>query len=94
MSNRFLEAFRSKPAAAADRNVIAARDFVYQLFVATKGTLGACHSLHPFVGERERGWVVTREPGGGKERLLSVFLTSNGHLVARRGIRRVHNGAA
>ena len=66
---------------------------VYELFDLTDRIAGAWHVLGKVAGPRqatlakavERGWVVTREVGL-KEKLVSASLTSEGRLVARRGL--------
>jgi hypothetical protein len=88
----FLPSAKSKPAKTAGAVDIAARYFVYKLYEATDGVLGAWHVLGK-IGETpatmaravERGWVVTREVGLGKRKLVSASLTGEGRLVARKG---------
>ena len=82
----------SKPLRTAEAVDIAARHLVYKLFERTDGVQDAWHILSE-IGEKqaavaraiERGWVITREAGLGKKKLMSASLTSEGRLVARRG---------
>jgi len=72
---------------------VAARHLVYKLYDATDKLRGAWHALGNIIREKpatvaravERGWVVTREVGLGKNKLLSASLTSEGRLLARKG---------
>ena len=87
----FIPSARSKPSRTAEAIDVAARYFVYELFDVTSGILGAWHVLGK-VGERqatvakagERGWVITREVGLGKRKLVSASLTSEGRVLARK----------
>ena len=75
---------------------IAARYFVYKLFDATNGQLGAWGVLSD-IGEAkatvakavERGWIVVRQDAvnGRRKALQSASLTDEGRLVARKGLR-------
>jgi hypothetical protein len=72
---------------------VAARHLVYKLYETTDGIQGAWHVLGKIIREKpatiaravERGWVITREVGLGKKKLVSASLTSEGRLLARKG---------
>jgi hypothetical protein len=83
---------KSNPSRTAETLDFAARHLVYKPFEATDGILGAWHVLGK-IGERpatvaravERGWIVIREDGRGKNKLKSASLTSEGRVLARKG---------
>jgi len=88
----FIATTSRKPPRTADADVVAARYLVYELFDATEGIFGAWHVLEKVTEERqamvakalERGWIVTREIGPGKRKVVSASLTSEGRLLARK----------
>jgi hypothetical protein len=90
----FAPSTKAKPSRTVEAVDVAARHLVYKLYEATDGVLGAWHALGR-IGERpatvtravERGWIVTREVGLGKGKLVSASLTSEGRVLARKGLR-------
>jgi hypothetical protein len=88
----FAPTAKSKPSRTAEAVDVAARHLVYKLFEITDGVQGAWHILGK-IGEPpatvaravERGWVITREVGLGKGKLVSASLTGEGRLLARKG---------
>ena len=93
MSKRFVIASaKNKPSKTAEAIDIAARYLVYRIFEATEGMQGAWHVLGK-IAERpatiaraiERGWVIVREVGLGKGKLVRASLTGEGRLLARKG---------
>jgi len=85
---------KSKSAAPGTAEVldVAARHLVYKLYEATDGIQGAWHVLGK-IGERpatvaravERGWLIIRDVGLGKDKQVSASLTSEGRRLARKG---------
>jgi hypothetical protein len=84
----FIPTTKSKPPRTGEAVDVAARYFVYRLFDATGGELGAWQALRE-IGERpatvaravKRGWVLVRGDGAKQ----SASLTSEGRLLARKG---------
>ena len=88
----FVATTSRKPPRTADADVVAARCLVYELFDATEGLPGAWHVLEKVTEERqatvtkalERGGIIIRDIGSGKKKVVSVSLTSEGRLLARK----------
>ena len=85
---------KSKPPRTAEALDVAARYFVYKLYVPGKALTESWHPLSS-LGEAattvaravERGWVTLREVGQGRARERYAALTDEGRQVARKGLR-------
>jgi hypothetical protein len=87
-----LKATKKLPGRISDPVDIAARYLVYKLYDATDGVRDAWHALaksaeRPATVARavERGWIILREGGTGKDTPTSASLTNEGRLLARKG---------
>jgi len=73
---------------------VAARYFVYELYDATGGHVGAWKVLRDneqvqatVARAVERGWAVVREDGKGKRKVRSASLTDDGRRLALKSLR-------
>ena len=90
----FTSPTKSSPRKTGDAVDVAARYFVYELYDATSGHVGAWAVL----GERgsgqatvaravERGWAIVQENGKGKNKVRSASLTDDGRRLAIKSLR-------
>ena len=90
----FVPTNKTKPRRAGEAVDVAARYFVYELYDATGGHLGAWKVLRD-TGQTqatvaravERGWVIVREDHKGRTKVQRASLTDEGRRMGRRSLR-------
>ena len=90
----FTPTTKTKPRRTGEAVDVAARYFVYELYDATSGHVGAWKALRNdgqvqanVARAVERGWAIVRDDGKGRTKLRSASLTDEGRRMARRGLR-------
>ena len=85
---------KTKPQKIGEAVDVAARCFVYELYDATGGHVGAWKVLRDneqvqatVARAVERGWAVVRDHGKGTTKVRSASLTNEGRRMARRSLR-------
>jgi|ERR1051325_2995990 hypothetical protein len=87
----FTPTIKTKPPRTVEAVDVAARYFVYELYDATSGHVGAWKALR-LGGEVqatvaravERGWAIVRQNGKGRTKVRSASLTDEGRRLARK----------
>ena len=90
----FTPTTKTKPRRSGEAIDVAARYFVYELYDATSGHIGAWRALRgngqpqaTVARAVERGWAIVRDDGKGKAMVRSASLTDEGRRMARRSLR-------
>ena len=90
----FAPTTQTKPRRTGEAVDVAARYFVYELYDATGGHVGAWKVLRDngqvqatVARAVERGWAVVRDDGKGTTKVRSASLTGEGRRMARRSLR-------
>ena len=94
MANKpfFTPTTKTKPQRTGEAVDVAARYFVYELYDATSGQVGAWNrcatrEVQATVARAvERGWVIVRDDGQGKTKVRSASLTEEGRRMARKSL--------
>jgi hypothetical protein len=85
---------KPKPRRTGEAVDVAARYFVYELYDATGGHIGAWKALREngqtlatVARAVERGWAILRDDRKGKTKVRNACLTDEGRRMARRSLR-------
>jgi hypothetical protein len=89
----FIPTTKTKPRRTGEAVDVAARYFVYELYDATSGHVGAWKALRDngevqatVARAVERGWAIVRDDGKGRTKVRSASLTDEGRRMARKSL--------